>query len=225
MSDLWVFGYGSLMWRPDFPFLERQKATVSGYHRAFCIKSTHYRGTAARPGLVLGLDRGRNCVGVAFRIASSEAASVVGYLRKRELIYGVYREAHIPALVHRNGVAETIVALTYIAERLHPAYAGCLPTAKQALIVRGAQGASGANLDYVINTIRHLRMLGIREAELERLIVLAGPVTARDKSELQARASVAALRRSDNRRKSLLPAVARADQRRFMYRARLSSQV
>jgi glutathione-specific gamma-glutamylcyclotransferase len=90
---LWIFGYGSLMWRPDFAFIERQPARLTGYHRCFCITSTHHRGTAERPGLVLGLDRGGYCAGVAYRVAAEDEACVLAYLRKRELVNGVYREA------------------------------------------------------------------------------------------------------------------------------------
>ncbi len=222
-GDLWVFGYGSLMWRPDFPFRERVKATVHGYHRAFCIKSTHYRGTPERPGLVLGLDRGRSCDGVAFRVAASDAPDVVRYLRERELIYGVYREAHVAAHAHGETGPREVLALTYIAERLHPNYAGDLPLSVQARIIRGARGASGDNLDYVINTIRHLRDLGIRERHLERLVAVAGAaVAARDPQPALQRPGVAALRTSAARAPGPLAPVDRASQRRFTFRARLS---
>ena len=94
--DLWIFGYGSLMWRPGFTHAERARARLDGYHRAFCISSTHHRGDALRPGLVLGLDRGGACEGVAYRVPAAEARTVLAYLRERELISGVYREAQLP---------------------------------------------------------------------------------------------------------------------------------
>ena len=100
--DLWVFGYGSLMWRPDFAFAERHRARLDGYHRCFCITSTHHRGSHARPGLVLGLDRGGTCEGVVYRVAAGQAAHVRAYLRRRELINGVYREALVAGCDHRR---------------------------------------------------------------------------------------------------------------------------
>lgn len=211
------------MWRPDFPFVARKSATVVGYHRAFCIKSTHYRGTAERPGLVLGLDRGRSCTGVVFAIAPDQAAAVVDYLRRRELIYGVYRETKVLAEVHEPGATtREVPALTYVAERLHPAYTGGLALADQAAIIRCARGSSGNNLDYAINTVRHLQMLGIREPALERLIALCGPVLARDRLDGLARPSVQALRNLACRMPGRLAPVLRAEQRRFGYRARLT---
>ena len=98
--ELWVFAYGSLMWRPGFPHLESCRARLDGYHRAFCISSTHHRGNAKRPGLVLGLDRGGACEGVVYRVAADQAGGVLTYLRERELISGVYCETHVPVMLH-----------------------------------------------------------------------------------------------------------------------------
>ena len=95
-AETWIFGYGSLMWNPGFDFAEARRARLTGYHRAFCIYSIHYRGTQRRPGLVLGLDRGGVCDGIAFRIAPEQRQQVLAYLRRRELIYAVYREALVP---------------------------------------------------------------------------------------------------------------------------------
>src|SRR5205823_11445244 len=91
-GDLWVFGYGSLMWRPDFPFVERVEARLVGAHRALCVYSFVHRGTAQRPGLVLGLDRGGTCRGIAYRVSVTKRADVIAYLRKREQVTSVYRE-------------------------------------------------------------------------------------------------------------------------------------
>ena len=216
--DLWVFGYGSLMWRPDFPFVERAPATVAGYHRAFCIASTVHRGNRGRPGLVLGLDRGGACVGMAYRVAATEAPGVVRYLRERELVYGVYRETHVLADLAHGASVPTALALTYTVERAHPAYIGRLSLRAEAAIVRGACGQSGANLDYLINTVRHLRQLGIRERRIERLMALAAAYAANDKSDSQHRASVAAMRSIWARRTTPLPRLPLGDQRRFGYR-------
>ena len=123
-GDLWVFGYGSLMWRPGFPFLERRHAHLHGYHRALCVYSHVHRGTPERPGLVLGLDRGGRCHGVAFRVAPEEAAETVQYLREREQVTAVYVERRLPV---RLAGGETVAALAYVVDRGHPQYAGRLP--------------------------------------------------------------------------------------------------
>lgn len=173
-QDLWIFGYGSLMWNPGFPFDAAVPARLTGYHRAFCIYSMHYRGTAARPGLILGLDRGGTCAGVAFRVAARDADAVRRYVRTRELVTGVYREASLPITLLGDGRAE-VVAMTYIAERQHPAFAGDLGLVRQVRIMRKAKGLTGFNLDYVLNTACHLASLGIRERRIERLVALLGP--------------------------------------------------
>ena len=143
---LWVFGYGSLMWQPGFPYVEARRARLEGYARAFCIYSLHYRGTRERPGLVLGLARGGTCDGIAFRVADQDASAVRAYLHARELIYGVYREATVPAELTGPGQPETVDVLTYIAETSHPSFAGHLPLARRAAIIRAARGKAGSNL-------------------------------------------------------------------------------
>ncbi len=177
--ELWVFGYGSLMWRPDFSHVERVRARLTGYSRRFCVASVHHRGSAARPGLVLGLDRGGVCEGVAYRVPVGETHCVLRYLRAREQVNGVYREAVLPVEIEGE-LARTVQAVTYLVERAHPSYAGHLPIKTQARLIRGARGLSGINLDYVINTLRHMNELGIRERELERLMVELGGFFARD---------------------------------------------
>jgi len=171
---MWVFGYGSLMWNPGFPIVSRSRARLSGYRRALCIHSTHYRGTLQRPGLVFGLDRGGVCDGVAFEIAAENKADVLAGLRKRELIYGVYREVRTRIALEPNVPSEeqarrTVEAVTYVAERAHPSFAGDEHPQRQAAIVRGAHGIAGSNLAYLINTIVHLRGLGVRDRKIERV--------------------------------------------------------
>lgn len=173
----WVFGYGSLMWNPGFDFAEAVPARLTGFHRAFCIYSMHYRGTPRWPGLILGLDRGGVCDGVAFRVPAGRADDVRRYLRTRELVTGVYREALLPLTLAAKGSATSyaqVMAMTFIAERAHPAYAGDLPLARQARLIRKAKGLTGFNLDYVLNTSSHLAQLGIRERRIERLVALLG---------------------------------------------------
>jgi cation transport protein ChaC len=181
-AGTWVFGYGSLMWNPGFPFEEARRARLTGYHRAFCVYSIHYRGTTRRPGLVLGLDRGGVCDGIAFRVAPEFSHTTLTYLRRRELVYGVYREALMPLDLQHLSESEpgrTVWAVAYIAERAHPAYSGTLPLTRQAQMIRGAAGRAGTNLDYVLNTRRHLADLGIREPNLDRLVTLLGPIAGR----------------------------------------------
>jgi glutathione-specific gamma-glutamylcyclotransferase len=182
-ADLWVFAYGSLMWRPGFAYREARRARLTGYRRCFCVYSVHHRGTPERLGLVLGLDRGGVCEGVAYRIAAEHVAETRTYLRARELVNGVYREAFVPVELEQHP-SEEVMALAYIVERAHPTYAGRLPLSLQARLIRSAKGVSGANLDYLMSTVRHLGELGIRERELERLVTLAGPL-ARTRARTQ----------------------------------------
>lgn len=179
-ADTWIFGYGSLMWNPGFAFAEARPARLTGYHRAFCIYSIHYRGTLRQPGLVLGLDRGGVCDGIAFRVAPEQREEAVAYLRRRELVYGVYREALVPVdVAHMEDAPRTVWALAYIAERAHPAYSGCLPLAREASLIRRSAGRGGTNLDYFLSTLRHLRDLGIKEPRLDRLLTVMGALAAR----------------------------------------------
>jgi cation transport protein ChaC len=221
--DLWVFGYGSLMWRPGFAFEEARRARVIGYRRCFCIYSVHHRGTPERPGMVLGLDRGGACAGIIYRVRADNAAETIAYLRSREQVNGVYREAHLPVEI-TEGDNREVTALAYIVERAHPSYAGQLPLARQARLIRGGQGISGVNLDYLISTLRHLGELGIREPELERILALIGPHTAR--CPVTARGSSAAL--GILRAAARLPVTVRRmrpeQRRRFLYRLRMGSE-
>lgn len=166
MTDLWVFGYGSLMWRPGFPYLERRVARLFGAHRALCVYSWVHRGTEARPGLVLGLDRGGACLGIAFRVAAAERERIVAYLREREQVTAVYLERSWPVRFADGAEAS---ALTYMVDRRHRQYAGKLDEETQFRLVAGAAGQSGANRDYVINTAAHLHELGIPDTALSRL--------------------------------------------------------
>jgi cation transport protein ChaC len=164
--DLWVFGYGSLMWRPGFPFIERRVATVHGYHRALCVYSHVHRGTPERPGLVLGLDRGGSCKGIAFKVSEAEAAATIAYLRGREQVTLVYRELRLRT---RLDDGRDVAALSYAVDRNHSQYAGRLDRQELERFVLQGQGLSGANPDYVRNTQAHLAELGISDPTLEWL--------------------------------------------------------
>lgn len=164
--DIWVFGYGSLMWNPGFDFLEKRPALLRGYHRAFCIYSEHYRGTRERPGLVLGLDRGGSCRGIAFRVAQTAARDVLGYLWDREMVTSVYAPRTVAPWI--DGCR--IDAEAFVVARKHIQYAGRLDDAAAAGIIRQGVGISGPNRDYLENTVRHLDALGIRDCPLHRLL-------------------------------------------------------
>ena len=163
-GDFWVFGYASLMWNPGFAFEEAVKARLSGYHRALCVHSRHYRGTPARSGLVMGLDRGGSCVGVAYRVTPDSEPEVIAYLREREMISAVYHERRLNVRIHDG---RAVRAMAYVADPLHEQFAGHLSVEHAARIVAGAIGTAGSNEDYVLNTIRHLREIGIRDHWLE----------------------------------------------------------
>ena len=167
----WVFGYGSLMWRPGFPFVSSGPGTVHGYHRAFCVYSHHYRGTEAEPGLVLGLDRGGSCHGTAFEVEREVWPETLAYLRERELVTKVYREMHLKV---RSG-GRVVKALAYVVDRGHPQYAGALSPAEQARFIAMGNGVSGRNTDYALATLAHLREAGIHDPRLEALSRLIQP--------------------------------------------------
>ena len=162
-GDLWIFAYGSLMWRPDFAFEERVRARLFGYHRALCIYSHHHRGTEQHPGLVLGLDRGGSCVGQCFRIAAPARAATLDAVRRRELISGVYAEIAAPV---RLADGRRLAAVAYVALRGHAQYAGALDEATVARHVAQGHGTGGANIDYLRSTQEHLVAMGIHDDRL-----------------------------------------------------------
>jgi len=164
MRDFWIFGYGSLMWNPGFDFLERHHAVMHGVHRSLCVHSWVHRGTQGKPGLVLGLDRGGSCHGAAMRVAPDQWDCVIEYLRGRELVTSFYLETWRRA---RLAAGSVIDALVYVVDRSHPQYAGRLPDQEIVRIVRTGEGRSGRNIDYVENTVAHLRESGIRDTHLE----------------------------------------------------------
>jgi glutathione-specific gamma-glutamylcyclotransferase len=167
-GELWVFGYGSLMWRPGFAYLERVHARLIGLHRALCVFSFVHRGTPERPGLVLGLDRGGMCRGIAYRVAAADREATVEYLRAREQVTSVYVET-VRQVELEDKDRRRVPALTYIVDRSHVQYAGRLTLAESLHHVRQGHGKSGANRDYVIETVRALEALGYREGELHLL--------------------------------------------------------
>ena len=174
-EDFWIFGYGSLMWRPGFDFLEQRPARMTGVHRSLCVYSFVHRGTPERPGLVLGLDRGGACRGIAFRIAPARREQTLAYLREREQATMVYLERVRNVTLH--GKTERLVrALVYVVDRGHPQYAGRLTLEQQLHHIRQAHGRSGANPDYVLATVAALEQIGCYDRDLHALAErLKGP--------------------------------------------------
>jgi cation transport protein ChaC len=185
-EDFWIFGYGSLMWNPGFPYLESHPGLLHGYHRAFCVLSNHYRGTSERPGLVLGLDRGGACRGRAYRVAAHHHKEVIDYLHEREMITGVYEPRWLPVLLEPAAGSPMEVpaacrairsppmirAAAYVVDRAHAQYVGKLAPEKIAEIILQCHGTSGSNVAYLENTVRHLDELGIADGPLHRLLRL-----------------------------------------------------
>lgn len=165
-GDLWVFAYGSLMWRPGFAFVEKHAAWLNGYHRALCVYSHVHRGTPERPGLVLGLDHGGSCRGIAFRVSAQQVPETISYLREREQATSVYLE-----LMHHATLDDGrhVKALIYVADREHRQYAGRLPYEMMRDMVIAGEGRSGRNPDYVRETHLALVGLGVRDPVLSRL--------------------------------------------------------
>src|SRR5690348_16132311 len=167
-KDLWVFAYGSLMWRPGFSYRERVSARLIGLHRALCVFSFVHRGTPERPGLVLGLDRGGMCRGIAYRVAASARTQTLHYLRAREQVTIVYVET-MRQIELEEPAQRRVRAVCYICDRSHVQYAGRLTLAESLHHVRQGHGKSGVNRDYVLETVRALEALGYRESDLHLL--------------------------------------------------------
>lgn len=167
-GDLYVFGYGSLMWRPGFAYKEALPARVFGYCRRCAVYSNHYRGTPARPGLVLGLDAGGSCNGMVYRAPAAKKAQIIRYLFKREMFAQVYVPRYVSVACGRGRRR----ALTFIVRRECGQYAAPMPDAQAAAIIRRARGSGGSNRDYFINTHNRLHQMGMRCPMVERLCEL-----------------------------------------------------
>jgi len=167
-ADLWVFGYGSLLWNPGFAHVETALAVLDGYHRSFCMRSIHHRGSEAEPGLVLALDalEGARCRGKAFRVAPDAHGETLATLRDRELVSSAYFETVLPVALADG---REVDAVSYVIDPDHVQYCGGLPLAEQAEIIARAVGGRGPNRDYLFNTADHLTELGIEDGELSWL--------------------------------------------------------
>jgi len=166
-ADRWVFGYGSLMWRPGFDFLERGGAVLHGRRRAFCIYSVHHRGTYERPGLVLGLAPGGSVRGCAYRVAASAWPDTYAYLLEREQPTETYLESWAKV---RLPSGESVRTLVFLSDVHHPQWAGDLSLEAQARLIAGATGLSGRNVDYLRDLVIHLRDAGVADRAMETLL-------------------------------------------------------
>ena len=173
---MWVFGYGSLIWHPGFPVAERRIARLTGWHRSFCMRSIHHRGTEEAPGLVLALDRaeGAVCDGVAFRVSPGAEEHTLAELRERELVSSAYLETRLPV----TAGDEVLECLAYVIDPDHVQYCGGLPLEEQAQIIAQATGGRGPNRDYLWNTAAHLAELGLSDPDLEWLSARVRQLTA-----------------------------------------------
>lgn len=168
-GDLWVFGYGSLMWRTGFEFTEAVEARIFGYHRALCVSSVVHRGTPQQAGLVLGLDRGGSCTGKLFRVSNNLKEEVTQYLYARELATNVY----FARVVKAHAVdGRCIQALTFVVDTKHHQYTTGKSPHQLVDIVRTASGISGKSSDYLLSTLEHLRQSKIHDAKLESIAAL-----------------------------------------------------
>jgi glutathione-specific gamma-glutamylcyclotransferase len=164
-DNFWVFGYGSLIWNPDFPYERREIAQLSGWARSFCMRSIHHRGTLEHPGLVLALDQNSTatCNGVGFLVPPQHQMVTLALLRERELISSAYLEEWLPIRLQSG---EQVLALTYVIDRNHVQYCGALSLSQQADILATATGQRGHNRDYLAATAHHLQALGIEDPDL-----------------------------------------------------------
>ena len=165
--EFWVFGYGSLLWKQGFPVAEARRARLAGYTRGLCILSQVHRGTPERPGLVLGLEPGGSCEGMAYRVEEAHREDTIAYLRERELVTHVYLERTLPVrLVDED---REVRCLSFVVDPTHQQYAGDLCVEEAAARVSGARGQGGPNEEYVLNTVGKLNEIGIRDERLEAI--------------------------------------------------------
>lgn len=168
-QDLWIYGYGSLMWNPGFPYVEDRPALIHGYHRSLCVQSTSYRGTPDNPGLVLGLDRGGSCCGRAFLVAAKHVNATLAYLDEREQVTKVYCPHFIDAQLNDG---RTVTTYTFVVRREHEQYVK-LSIDEQARLVAAGKGDRGTALEYLANTVEHIDELGISDTQLHEVYAKA----------------------------------------------------
>jgi len=174
---MWVFGYGSLLWNPGFDVARSEVALLPDYHRSFCMRSIHHRGTEEEPGLVLALDAlpGARCNGLALAVAEGQEDRTLNYLRERELISSAYLEKRLDVRLH-DGTA--VQAVTYVIDPDHDQYCGGLELEEQAHIIARAVGGRGPNTEYLYNTASHLAGIGLNDPDLDWLARRVRALTA-----------------------------------------------
>jgi len=178
-EDFWVFAYGSLMWNPGFPFLEVVPGRIDGYQRSLSVLSTIYRGTPERPGLVMGLDKGGSCTGLAFRVAPENVQATIAYLDEREQVTKVY----CPHLFDTHlSDGRSVQAYTFVVRREHEQYAGEMSLEQQALLVAQGVGLKGRAIDYLANTLAHIKDLGFSDQQLVKVLELARAHVAQEQA-------------------------------------------
>ena len=167
--DLWVFGYASLIWRPEFESVEQRPARVHGWHRALEMRSRINRGTPEFPGLVFALVGGGSCHGMAYRIARDRVEDELPRLWAREMPNSVYD----PKWLDCRTTQGPVTALAFTLSRASPNYTGPMDDAHVVQVLRRASGRYGTTLAYLLETANALRSHGIRDTKIERLVALA----------------------------------------------------
>ncbi len=165
-QDLWVFGYGSLIWNPAFHYIEKRPALLHGWHRRFCLKLFMGRGTPQTPGLMLGLDEGGSCHGVAFRIAAEKVREELSILWQREMYGGAYHARLLPMETEGG----TILAVTFVINHDHPRYVREMSLEQTVELISTGCGDLGTCREYLENTVNHLRELGLSDDGLGRIV-------------------------------------------------------
>ncbi|MEQ8508570.1 MAG: gamma-glutamylcyclotransferase [Rhodospirillaceae bacterium] len=166
-ADYWVFGYGSLMWRPGFPFAEMAPARLNGWRRDMCIQSIHYRGTPDVPGLVSGLTPGGECLGRAYKISPDDVEQVVAYLDERELVTDVYLTQHLDVDLLDG---RSVPARVYVADTNHDQFAGHWSVTEKIKYLLQGTGSEGRSIEYLSNIVEQLELLKIADPGLVDLL-------------------------------------------------------
>jgi cation transport protein ChaC len=167
--DIWIFGYASLIWRPEFDAVEHRSALVRGWHRALRMRSRINRGTPQQPGLVFALLPGGACRGVVYRLRREQADAELERLWAREMVTGVYDPRWLPCHTAHG----TVSALAFTLSRRSDSYMGRLADEQMLHILRHASGRYGSTLAYLADTATALRARGVHDREIERLMALA----------------------------------------------------
>ncbi len=175
-EDIWVFAYGSLLWKADFPFVERRLARLRGYHRRFCLWQWRHRGTRRSPNLMLGLDRGGSCRGVAYRVAGPDLQDKLAGLWRREMIGDGYR----PRWLLAETEAGPLDVVAFVINREGERYAGRLPEDEVADLIASACGHNGPSAEYLLETVMALEAAGLRDGMLWRMQALVAERLVRD---------------------------------------------